>query len=107
MFEIPEKFVKKLEKLDDYYILRQDKESIIIGTKIIIKEHKEILGNVFQPFSKNVDRELPVFFLITFVKNDSKLIKEFIKRNYPILTYTNCNIKDLKQSLDEFISSRF
>jgi len=111
MFEIPEKFVKKLEKLDDYYILRHNKEAIIVGTKIIIKEHKEILGNVFQPFSKNIDKELPIFFLITLEKNPLDITKEFIKRKLPVLnlnkTQVSFSTENIKKLLDEFVFKYF
>ncbi len=112
MFEVFEKFVKKLEKLDDYYVLRQQQESIIVATKIIIKEHKEFLGNVFQPRTQNIDKELPVFFLITIEKKPSlDLSKEFIKRKLPILNLnrTQCsfNTENIKLLLDEFVVENF
>jgi len=111
MFEILEKFVKKLEKLENYYVLRHNKEAIIVGTKIIIKEHKEILGNVFQPFSKNIDKELPIFFLITLEKNPLDITKEFIKRKLPVLnlnkTQVSFSTENIKKLLDEFVFKYF
>lgn len=98
-----ENFIKNLKKLDDYYILREESEYFVMGTTVTFKEYREI-HTTFSTYTSNLDKELPVFFVITFVKNESKIIKEFKKRNYPILNYTNCNIKNLKQSLDEFIN---
>lgn len=108
MKELIEKFVKKLEKLEDYYILRQDDEAIIIATKVIIKEHKEFLGNVFQPRTQNIDKELAVFFLILIGKPSLKINKEFIERDLPVLTLNKKQIssktEDIKQILDQFIN---
>lgn len=111
MFEIFEKFVKKLEKLDNYYVLRQEQEFIIVATKIIIKEHKEFLGNVFQPRTQNIDKELPIFFLITIEKKPLEITKEFIKRKLPILYLDNkqlsSSIENIKQLLANFIADNF
>ena len=78
MFENIEKLVKKLGKLEDYYVLRQEKDHVIVGTKIIIKEHKEFFGNVFQPRTQNISKELPVFFLITIAKKPLEIDKMFL-----------------------------
>ena len=111
MFEILEKFVKHLAKLDEYYVLRQKKEHIIIGTKIIIKEHKEFLGNVFQPRTQNVDKELPVFFLVTIAAKPLEIDKMFLKYKLPLLSINNkkgiSTIEGVKTLLDEFVSDFF
>lgn len=111
MFEIIEKFVKYLAKLDNYYVLKQEKEHIIIGTKIIIKEHKEILGNIFQPHSKNIDKELPVFFLVTVATKPLEIDKVFLKNGLPLLSLNNkkriSKIENVKMLLDDFVVSNF
>lgn len=111
MFEILEKFVKHLVKLDEYYVLRQEKEHIIIGTKIIIKEHKEFLGNVFQPRTQNVDKELPVFFLVTIAAKPLEIDKIFLKNELPLLSINNkkgiSTIEGVKTLLDEFVNDNF
>jgi len=111
MFEILEKFVKHLAKLDEYYVLRQEKEHIIIGTKIIIKEHKEFLGNVFQPRTQNIDKELPVFFLVTIAAKPSEIDKMFLKCNLPLLSINNkkgiATVEGLKTLLDDFVNDNF
>lgn len=111
MFEILEKFVKHLAKLDEYYVLRQEKEHIIIGTKIIIKEHKEFLGNVFQPRTQNIDKELPVFFLVTIAAKPLEIDKMFIKNNLPLLSINNkkgiSTVEGVKSLLDGFVLDNF
>lgn len=111
MFEILEKFVKHLANLDEYYVLRQEKEHIIIGTKIIIKEHKEFLGNVFQPRTQNIDKELPVFFLVTIAAKPLEIDKMFLKYNLPLLSINNkkgiATVEGVKTLLDEFVNDNF
>jgi len=111
MFEIPEKFVKNIAKLDNYYILRQEKEHIIIGTKIIIKEHKESLGNVFQPRTHNIDKELCVFFLVTIAAKPLEIDKMFLKNKLPLLSINHkkgiSTIEGVRSLLDEFVINNF
>jgi len=111
MFKIFEKFLIKFKKLENYYILRQEQELIIVGTKIIIKEHKVILGNIFQPQSKNIDKELPVFFLISIKGTTSLIDKDFIRYKLPILILNKNQLlkekDDLKDILDEFLVGTF
>lgn len=111
MFEILEKIVKNIEKLDNYYVLRQEKEHIIVGTKIIIKEHKEFLGNVFQPRTQNIDKELPVFFLVTVAMKPLEIDKMFIKNKLPLLSVNNkkgvATLESIKNLLDEFVTGVF
>lgn len=111
MFEIIEKIVKNIEKLDNYYVLRQEKEHIIVGTKIIIKEHKEFLGNVFQPRTQNIDKELPVFFLVTIAAKPLEIDKIFLKNRLPLLSINHkkgiSTIEGIKNLLDEFAVNNF
>jgi hypothetical protein len=111
MFEIVEKIVKNIEKLDNYYVLRQEKEHIIVGTEIIIKEHKEFLGNVFQPRTQNIDKELAVFFLITIAAKPLEIDKMFIQRKLPLLSIRNkkgiSTLESIKTLLDDFVVNNF
>ncbi len=111
MFKIFEKFLGKLKKLDKYVVLREEENLIIVGTKIIIKEHKEMLGNIFQPHSKNIDKELSVFFVIAMCDVPFDDEKEFKRKKAPILyldkyqlAKSSDNIKDI---LDDFITDTF
>lgn len=110
MFEILEKFVKKLEKLENYYVLRQEPKFIIIGTKVIIKEHKEV-HSTFSTYTSNLDKELPVFFLITDEKKLFEMSKEFIKRKIPVLNLTKIqgsfNVENIRLLLNEFVTENF
>ncbi len=77
MPKILDNFIKEIKNLDKYLILQQEKEDfLILGTKISIKVQKEILGNVFQPHTRLLNKEFYVYFRIAFADKESKL-KEF------------------------------
>jgi len=109
MFEILEKFVKKLEKLENYHVLRQEPEFIIIGTKVIIKEHKEV-HSTFSTYTSNLDKELPVFFILVLDKNLPE-VKEYRKKDIPIIILSkpisNSKVDIIKKHLDDFIKIKF
>ncbi len=110
MIKISEKFFLKLKKQENYYILRHDDESIIIGTNFLIKVHKENLGNIFQPRHDNIDTPFPLFFLIT-ANEKNELTKDFKKRKLPIYVLSKkimeSNNEDIRQALDEFTLESF
>lgn len=96
-----ENFIKKLKKLDDYYILREESEYLLVGTEIIIKEHKEV-HTTFSTYTSNVDRKVPVFFMIIIGESQAQH-KIFVKNDLPVLEY-HANMKDVKVTLDDFVA---
>jgi hypothetical protein len=112
MLEILEKFVKNLEKLDEYYVLRYEKEHVIVGTKIEFLEHKPEIAQIFRTYQpKPIEKTLPVFFLVTIAQKPLDLDKFFIKEKLPILSinkYKNKLTERLtKDLLEEFVVNNF
>src|SRR3954470_12413647 len=108
MSKVLEKFIKSIKNLENYYILREDNNHLVVSTEISIKKYHENLNNVFQPYNANVDINLHVIFVIP-LKMDFPGREEYKKRNIPIL---NLNTKILfskdenfmiKECLDEFV----
>ncbi len=110
MVDFFDKIIKYFTKLDDYYILHQDKEHLIVGTKIIIKEYKE-KQLVFSEHSQKRDKPLGVSFLITIAEKASSLDKLFINRNLPLLSINNkkdtATLKEFKDKLDNFVQNNY
>jgi len=107
-----ELFVQELQKLDTYWVLKQEKEYLIVGTQITVKIHTESLGNIFQPFSRNEDKDLPIFFVVSLRNKTqpSSLKKLEIKNLVTLhLTQSQCSSdkEQVRQILDEFVQSRF
>ncbi len=111
MVDFFDKIVKYFPKLDDYYILRQEKEHIIVGTKILVKQHTEFKESVFQPLTKITDKEVAVFFLITIAEKAAPLDKLFIQRKLPLLSLNNKkganSLKDFSDTLHNFVENNF
>lgn len=112
MLEILEKFVKNLEKLDEYYVLRHEKEHAIVGTKIEFLEHKPEITQVFSTYRpKPLEKTLPVFFLVSVAQKQLDLDKLFLKNQLPILSINKYKNKitseNIKVILGDFVISNF
>lgn len=112
MFKISEKFVKNIEKFNDYFILRKEEDHLIIGTMITIERKEERMGSVFQdPHEVTVEKYLPVFFLLTAAKRAAPIDKLFIKNNLPFISFnkqrSNISSEVTKEILDEFVIQNF
>ncbi|CAB4124226.1 hypothetical protein UFOVP51_82 [uncultured Caudovirales phage] len=110
MVDFFDKVVKYFSKLDDYYILRQEKEHLIIGTKIVIKEYKES-EHTFSTFVQKIDKTIGVCFLITIAEKATPLDKLFIQQELPLLSINNKKgtgtFKDFREKLDNFVENNF
>jgi hypothetical protein len=99
-----EQFIKKIKKLQQYYILSQEETCLIVGTKIKFREYIELHGNPFQPVTQIKNREIPAFFVITTSQTPIKKINEFKVQNFSILNISNMSVtlEELESSLKNF-----
>lgn len=102
---------KIIEKLENYYILRCQKEFAIIGTKIVFQQYKKFNTSVMQPKSAPVSKAFPIFFMVTVSKKISSREAEFRAEKLPILNLANnknifSNEDEIKEALDKFINER-
>ena len=99
-----EQLIKKLKKLQQYYILSQEETCLIVGTKIKFKEYIELHGNPFQPVTQIKDREIPAFFVITTSQTPIKKINELKAQNFLIFSISNMSItsEQLEKQLKDF-----
>ncbi len=94
-----EKIAKKIKKLPEYFILKQAEDFLIIETKITIKEHKEVLGNPFQPWSRNIDKSFSICFVIITEQTPLDSIIEFKERKIPTIRLSNEDILGTPEEL--------
>jgi len=99
-----EQIIKKIKKLQGYYILSQEETCLIVGTKIKFREYIELHGNPFQPVTQIKDREIFTFFVITTPQTIIEKINEFKAQDFPILTISNMSVtlEEIEQSLKDF-----
>ncbi len=110
MVDFSDKIVKYFTKLNKYWILREEKDYLIVGIWITICVSKAISVNPMNPNVLTKDEDFPVFFLVTstnfaFKKNDL-----FYKSNLPVLKLDTKDLKSLdifKESLDRFMQKSF
>lgn len=75
-----DKLAKKIESTDDYFVVSAEKDFVIVGCWKIIKMRVEKSGNIFQPFGKNFEKQIPIFFPVALNKKNiskNKIIKNF------------------------------
>lgn len=75
-----DKLAKKIESTDDYFVVSAEKDFVIAGCWKIIKMRVEKSGNIFQPFGKNIEKQIPIFFPVALNKKNiskNKVIKNF------------------------------
>jgi len=109
MVENFDKIVKFFTKLNDYSILRQEKQHLIVETKVRISVYK-MVETTFSNFESNLLQDFNVFFLISLSDKPMELDKVFAKRKLPILKLKLSDIKSLKnfnEALDKFIHKKF
>jgi pyruvate/2-oxoglutarate/acetoin dehydrogenase E1 component len=109
MAKILERIVKIIEKNCNYYILREEKNYLIVGTSIMVKLQKEYSKSIFSPVTKIIDKEIPVFFLITIDNEVPQLTKD-IKKSLPILDIKQketLNLERLEELLVKFVLDNF
>ena len=99
-----EQLIKKLKKLQGYYILSQEETCLIVGTKIKFREYIELHGNPFQPVTQVKNREVPAFFVVATPQTTIKKINEFKAQNFLIFNIPNMSItsEQLEHSLKNF-----
>lgn len=90
---------KLIENLDNYFILNQEGEIAIIGTKLVVNATTKS-KHPFQPYRHPADIELPVFFLIIATEKNNKIKNDFVKNKLPVLSLGDK--KNLPKTAEEF-----
>lgn len=82
-----DKLAKKIESTDDYFVVSVEKDFVIAGCWETIKMRVEKSGNIFQPFGKNIEKQIPIFFPVAL--NNKNISKNKIIKNF----YNQCDHK--------------
>ena len=91
---------KKAEKLDldnlmntinqssEFFVIAKEAGYIVVGTVMNLKVRIEKSGNIFQPFGKNIDKYLPIYFPVIINMQKAKasdIIYGFNEFEIPLL----------------------
>ncbi len=90
MSENLKKFVKIIEKLNSFLVLRENEDQLVVCFKKKFTESINVFpADVCSGYSGNIEKEWHLVFLVNFkeTKNVNKdfLIKTFTEKNIPIL----------------------
>lgn len=114
MVDFFDKIVNFFTKLDNYTILRREKEHLIVSVPITIEIHNNKTENIFiakSPMVAIQDKTFNVHFLITIAKRATELDKLFLKHKLPLLSLNNKkgtgSLKEFKMLLDDFVENNF
>lgn len=109
MSKTPDNFIKKIKKLDNYFILREEDKYFIISTTITIKEHIE-KHYTFSTYAANRQKNLQIFFILG-LDEDCVEFDKFRKREIPILVLpkniASSKLDVIKDYLDAFVKMKF
>jgi hypothetical protein len=105
--EIIERLISKSKS---FFLLHAAKDYLIMGHFITICEHKEMLGNPFQPHSRDKDKTFPVFFYV--IEDEKKKLKTFIPQVSILILKPNhfsvkTTLKEIEERLEEFVKIHF
>lgn len=99
---------KKAEKLDldnlinninqssEFFIIGKEAGYLVVGTVMNLKLRIEESGNIFQPFGKNIDKYLPIYFPVIFDMQKAKasdIVYGFNEFEIPLLHLNARQIK--------------
>jgi len=111
MSKILEKFLQTIKKLGKHSVIAQDDEHILVFPEIIICEHREQGGSLFQlPRESNIDKKIHVVFLVTSASKATDIDKVFMDNKMPLLSIdskTKTSASDVDRLLNEFIANNF
>jgi hypothetical protein len=117
---------KKAEKLDldnlintinhssEFFILAKEAGYLVVGTVMNLKVRIEKSGNIFQPFGKNIDKYLPIYFPVIFDMKKAKssdIVYGFNEFEIPLLHLNARQIKmdrlNIEAILYKYIDENF
>ena len=117
---------KKTEKLDldnlmntinqssEFFVIANETGYLVVGTVIKLKVRVENSNNIFQPFGKNVDKHLPIYFPVIINMQKAKasdIIYGFNEFEIPLLHLNKRQIKmdtlNIEAILQQYINENF
>lgn len=109
-----EELIKKITQSSKFFVITKETGYLVVGTVIPFKIRVEKSGNIFQPFGKNIDKDLPIYFpVITDAKKakSSDIVYGFNEFEIPLLHLNKRQIKleqhDIEYILHQYVKSTF
>ena len=105
-----DKLIEKISLSDDFFVIAKEAGYLVVGTVMNLKLRIEKSGNIFQPFGKNIDKHIPIYFpVITDARsaNSSEIISAFKEFEIPILYLNKRQIKVSEYEIADMLYEYF
>jgi hypothetical protein len=109
-----EDLITKINKSPEFFVIAKEAGYLIVGTVIKLQVRIENSNNLFQPFGKNVDKHLPIYFPVIINMQKAKasdIVYGFNELEIPLLHLNKRQIKmdtlNIELILQQYISENF
>ena len=105
-----DKLIKKIDSSTDFFVIAKETGYLVIGTVNSYKIRIEKSGNIFQPFGKNIDKHLPIYFPVIFDTKKAKtsdIVYKFNEFDIPLLHINKRQIKLNNDDIETIIFKYF
>ena len=109
-----DELIQKINSSDNFFVITKEVGYLVVGTVHNYKIRVEKSGNIFQPFGKNVEKYLPIYFPVIFDRQKasaSDIVYGFNEFDIPILHINKRQIKlnnnDIETIIFEYFCKNF
>ena len=109
-----EELITRINNSSEFFVIAKEAGYLVIGTVMNLKVRIEKSGNIFQPFGKNIDKHLPIYFpvIINMQKaKSSDIVYGFNEFEIPLLYLNKRQMKmdtlNIEIILQQYINENF
>ena len=109
-----EELITKINNSPEFFVIANETGYLVVGTVIKLKVRVENSNNLFQPFGKNVDKHLPIYFPVIINMQKAKasdIVYGFNEFEIPLLHLNKRQIKmdtlNIEVILQQYINENF
>ena len=109
-----EELIAKINNSSEFFVIAKEAGYLVVGTVMNLKVRIEKSGNIFQPFGKNVDKNLPIYFPVIINMQKAKasdIVYGFNEFEIPLLYLNKRQMKmdtlNIEVILQQYINENF
>lgn len=88
--------MNSINQSSEFFVIAKETGYLVVGTVMNLKVRIEKSGNIFQPFGKNIDKYLPIYFPVIFDMKKAKasdIVYGFNEFEIPLLHLNTRQVK--------------
>ena len=109
-----EELITRINNSSEFFVIAKEAGYLVVGTVMNLKVRIEKSGNIFQPFGKNVDKHLPIYFPVIINMQKAKasdIVYGFNEFEIPLLYLNKRQMKmdtlNIEVILQQYINENF